>query len=57
MCYCLPNDWDLMADWNMFLTFIWQLLVVLGSVGLSEFTEIKMKKRDERVRKVCSLKY
>ncbi|XP_028413825.1 cytochrome c oxidase assembly protein COX16, mitochondrial-like [Dendronephthya gigantea] len=28
------------------------LLVVLGSVGLSEFTEIKMKKRDEKVRKL-----
>ena len=36
------------------LIFILQLLVVLGSVGLSEFTEIKMKKRDEKVRRVIS---
>ena len=37
---------------EIFLNNFFQLLVVLGSVGLSEFTEIRMKKRDERVRKV-----
>ena len=37
--------------------YILQLLVVLGSFGLSEFTEIKMKKRDEKVRKVWCVLY
>ncbi|XP_046849215.1 cytochrome c oxidase assembly protein COX16 homolog, mitochondrial-like [Xenia sp. Carnegie-2017] len=28
------------------------LLVVIGSVGLSEFTDIKIKRRDEKIRKM-----
>ncbi|CAB4011468.1 cytochrome c oxidase assembly COX16 homolog, mitochondrial [Paramuricea clavata] len=44
----------LSSDQKAFLKFGMPmvLLVVLGSVGLSEFTEIKMKKRDEKVRKL-----